>query len=165
MDNPALTTTPPLSPIQLYMTFTIIWLRQQQHDYYAYRTPLPTKASYDYVVVGAGSAGAIVACRLAQNGKDVLLLEAGGAQDAYSHDHPGVYVQTLLLDGPAFWPYYLVPQGRVGKGSPLFQGSLKGRVLGGSSTVNFMMYNRYTILYISFCSGLILNIWTPIILI
>ncbi|CAG2165107.1 unnamed protein product [Oppiella nova] len=106
------------------------------------RTPLPTKASYDYVVVGAGSAGAIVACRLAQKGKDVILLEAGGAQDAYSHDHPGVYAQTVLLDGPAFWPYYLVPHSRVGKGSPLFRASLKGRVLGGSSTVNFLMYNR-----------------------
>ncbi|CAG2165109.1 unnamed protein product [Oppiella nova] len=128
-------------PIQLYMTFTIIWLREQQHNYYAYRTPLPTKASYDYVVVGAGSAGAIVACRLAQKGKDVLLLEAGGAQNSLTDDHPGYYLQNFVLSGPSFWPYSVVPQ-NVGKGSPVFLGSIKGRVLGGSSTKNFMMYNR-----------------------
>ncbi|CAG2177383.1 unnamed protein product, partial [Oppiella nova] len=141
MDNPAPTPIPPVLPIQLYMTFTIIWLRQQQHDYYAYRTPLPTKASYDYVVVGAGSAGAIVACRLAQKGKDVLLLEAGGAQNSLTDDHPGYYLQNFVLSGPSFWPYSVVPQ-NVGKGSPVFLGSIKGRVLGGSSTKNFMMYNR-----------------------
>jgi choline dehydrogenase len=67
------------------------------------------QATYDYIVVGAGSAGSVVASRLSEDPQlRVLLLEAGG-----SCDHAAVHDPTqwpTLLSGPLDWGYVTVPQ-------------------------------------------------------
>ena len=100
----------------------------------------PLDAAYDYVVVGAGSAGCIAAARLAEGGAGrVLLIEAG---DDAEH-HP----ETLSADGfkhtftndALMWHRMSAPQADCG-GRSLYMGS--GRVMGGSGAVNGMVYTR-----------------------
>ncbi|XP_054154844.1 L-sorbose 1-dehydrogenase-like [Oppia nitens] len=122
------------------MVYTIISQRQLRHNQLAYRTPLPPKQSYDYIVVGAGSAGAIVSCRLSEWGWDVLLLEAGGPPDAILDDLPG----SMTISDGSKWHFQFEPQKYIGHSFPNngIQYDIMGRGLGGSSTVNSMSYNR-----------------------
>jgi choline dehydrogenase len=93
--------------------------------------------SYDVVVVGSGSAGAVVTRRLADAGASVALLEAG-AHD----DNPAIHDPTRLTDlwdGPEDWGYRTVPQAAcAGRRLHL----PRGKVLGGSSSLNGMIYIR-----------------------
>ena len=106
----------PISSLQYYTVFSIIWQRQLLHNYWGNRTPLPPKNTYDFIVIGGGSAGSIVACRLAQaRCADVLLLEAGGVQDAIITDHPGMYITNIREDGVKLWNYTNVEQSTAGQ--------------------------------------------------
>lgn len=99
-----------------------------------------SQQSYDFIVVGAGSAGCIVAARLAEAGVGtVLLIEAGDP----ANDHP----ETLSADGfkDAFandalmWHRMSTVQVNCG-GRRLYSGT--GRAMGGSGSVNGMVYTR-----------------------
>jgi choline dehydrogenase len=95
-------------------------------------------SGFDYIIVGAGSAGCVLASRLTEDAScRVLLLEAGGADDSPLIHTPGTY--SLLHDSAFDWAYRTVPQVHLG-GRRIF--SPRGRVLGGSSSINFMMYVR-----------------------
>ncbi|MGX1810072.1 GMC family oxidoreductase [Nocardia sp. NPDC055321] len=98
--------------------------------------------SYDYVVVGAGSAGAVVAARLARGGARVALLEAGRGDDTRLLRVPGMtfLVHTVpRLKARVCWKQYSVPQTHAGgRRIPM----TRGRVLGGSSSVNGMVFVR-----------------------
>lgn len=100
---------------QLLAVSVLSLQRQTGHNHIGNADPvLP---SYDYVVVGSGSAGAVVAHRLAQTGRfHVLLLEAGGPQSAVS-DMPGL--TTSLVGTEMDWQYRTVPQKNIGQA---FQG-------------------------------------------
>src|SRR5882724_493213 len=102
---------PPLY-IQWISVVMIITKRQHIHDMTANRTQF--KHNYDFVVIGAGSAGTVVSCRLSEHwGERVLVLEAGGAQNAIINDLPGMYTNTLSeLDTK--WDYYHEPQYNYG---------------------------------------------------
>lgn len=98
---------------------------------------------YDYIVVGAGSAGAVVASRLTEDPNvSVLLLEAGGSDRTQFCTKPGMIsiVHTVPQVKKRFdWGYYTAPQTHaLGRRIPY----TRGKVLGGSSAINGMLYVR-----------------------
>ncbi len=96
----------------------------------------------EYVVVGAGSAGAIVARRLAESGASVILLEAGKADRTRFVRKPGliaVFHNIPQLKKTLDWGFYTVPQKHaLDRKLP----QTRGKVLGGSSSVNGMLFVR-----------------------
>ncbi|WP_156840569.1 GMC family oxidoreductase [Novosphingobium aquimarinum] len=94
---------------------------------------------FDYIVVGAGSAGCVLANRLSESGKDrVLLVEAGGKDDSWLLRMPLGFM--MAAGNPEFdWKYQSEPDAKLaGRSLPV----PRGRVLGGSSSVNGMIYMR-----------------------
>lgn len=93
---------------------------------------------YDYIIVGAGSAGCVLANRLSEDpGVKVLLLEAGGPDDKQPIHIPVIFSQLFKTD--ADWAYFTEPQAHL-NGRRLYWP--RGKVLGGSSSINAMIYIR-----------------------
>jgi len=96
--------------------------------------------TYDYIVVGAGSSGAVVAARLSENGcHRVLLLEAGTEDSGYFWSRIPVGV-SKMIDLPAVnWCFSSEPD--EGSGGRRIEVP-RGKMLGGSSSINGMVYIR-----------------------
>ncbi|CAB3797709.1 Alcohol dehydrogenase [acceptor] [Paraburkholderia caffeinitolerans] len=95
---------------------------------------------YDYLVIGAGSAGCAVAGRLAEDPTvRVAVIENGGPDDHYLIWTPIGLAKTVVKPGPYNYGYYTEPQPELG-GRTSYQP--RGRVLGGSSSLNGMVYIR-----------------------
>ncbi len=94
--------------------------------------------SYDYVVVGAGSAGCVLANRLTEDGASVLLLEAG-KWDRDPLIHIPVGIGKIFPERLHDWGYFMQPDpGIDGRGIEC----ARGKVVGGSSSINVMVYVR-----------------------
>lgn len=93
---------------------------------------------FDYVVVGAGSAGCVVAARLSEAGHTVALVEAGRRDDTpFIHIPAGV--GHMLYDARYNWMHASEPEESSGNRAIH---SPRGKVLGGSSSINGMLYVR-----------------------
>jgi choline dehydrogenase-like flavoprotein len=94
---------------------------------------------YDYIIIGGGSAGCVLAARLSEDpGVQVALLEAGPRDDSVLIHCPAG-LALLAKSGQANWGLHTVPQAGL-NGRRGYQP--RGKVLGGSSSVNAMIYTR-----------------------
>lgn len=101
------------------------------------RTPIRT-STHDYIVVGAGSAGCALAARLSEDPTvSVLLLEAGPADTKREIHIPAAF--SKLFRSELDWSYDTEPQEQLG-GRTIYWP--RGKVLGGSSSINAMMWVR-----------------------
>jgi choline dehydrogenase len=93
---------------------------------------------FDFIIVGAGSAGSVLANRLSENKNiSVLLLEAGGSDTDVRIKIPAAFSQTF--ESSSDWAYNSIPQANKGNFSIFLP---RGKVLGGSSSINAMIYIR-----------------------
>ena len=97
------------------------------------------KGSFDFIVVGAGSAGCVLANRLTASGRHrVLLIEAGG-EDRNLWIHVPIGYTRLLTDARHNWLYDSEPEPEL-HGRSIIQP--RGKVMGGSSSINGLVYIR-----------------------
>ncbi len=94
-------------------------------------------SDFDYVIVGAGSAGCVLANRLSSAGAEVLLIEAGGGDRSLKMKIPAAFPD--LFKTSSDWDYESGPE-------PGCEGRMlyvpRGRAIGGSSSINAMLYVR-----------------------
>ncbi len=102
-------------------------------------SPPPIEGDYDYIIVGAGSAGCVLANRLsADSGKRVLLLEAGG-NDNWIWFHIPVGYLFAIGNPRSDWMFKTEPEEGLNGRSLNYP---RGKVIGGSSSINAMIYMR-----------------------
>jgi choline dehydrogenase len=95
------------------------------------------RTTFDYVVVGAGAAGCILAARLAESGAEVLLIEAGGTDALPQVSNPSIWFTNV--GSPLDWNFKAAPSAHVGGRSvPIAM----GHVLGGGTSINAMLWVR-----------------------
>ncbi|WP_336971261.1 GMC family oxidoreductase [Sphingobium aromaticiconvertens] len=93
---------------------------------------------FDHVIVGGGTAAGIIAWRLTEAGRSILVLEAGPRDDNFYHRVPAGFIKTLF-DPRVTWQLASEPNPNSDNRPIQYT---QGRVLGGSSSVNGMVYNR-----------------------
>ncbi|MGN6750520.1 MAG: GMC family oxidoreductase [Xanthobacteraceae bacterium] len=100
---------------------------------------IPDKARFDYIIVGAGSAGCVLANRLTESGRHrVLLLEAGG-HDRHIWIHIPLGYGKLFDNAKVNWLYKTEPEPELNNRQVI---QPRGKVLGGSSSINGLLYVR-----------------------
>jgi choline dehydrogenase len=103
------------------------------------RAKLATVDDYDYIIIGAGSAGCVLAERLSAGGPGrVLVLEAGGTDRRFWIKTPIGYGRTFA-DAAVNWKYQCQPSPGLNGRSIYWP---RGRVIGGSSSINALVYCR-----------------------
>ena len=93
---------------------------------------------YDYIIIGAGSAGCVLANRLSEDPSvRVLLLEAGGPDTQRDIHMPIAF--SKLFQTPCDWNLHTEPEPHMSERKLYWP---RGKVLGGSSSINAMIYMR-----------------------
>jgi choline dehydrogenase len=95
------------------------------------------KGSYDYIVVGAGASGSIIAGELSKTGAEVLVVESGGADDSPTISNPSIWFYNV--GGPLDWKVPIAPVPQLN--SRKLNMAL-GHVLGGGSSINALVWSR-----------------------
>jgi GMC oxidoreductase len=95
------------------------------------------EGAYDYIVVGAGASGAIVAGELSKTGAKVLVVESGGADTAPTISNPSIWFYNV--GGPLDWKLPIAPVPQLNNRK--FNMAL-GHVLGGGSSINALVWSR-----------------------
>ncbi|KAL0064294.1 hypothetical protein AAF712_008738 [Marasmius tenuissimus] len=99
---------------------------------------LPSDA-YDFVIVGGGTAGSVLANRLTEDSNTKVLVVEAGINNANVQDLIVPFMGPSALGSAADWNFTMIPQrGLFNRTFPLSQ----GHVLGGSSSINYMTWNR-----------------------
>ena len=96
-------------------------------------------SEFDYIIVGAGSAGCVLANRLSADGKHSVLLLEAGPKDTNLWIHVPLGYGKLFKDKTVNWMYQTEPEPGL-DGRSVFQP--RGKVLGGSSSINGLLYVR-----------------------
>jgi len=98
------------------------------------------KRNYDFVIIGAGAAGNVVASRLTDNPSfSVLVIEAGVTNEGVVPIAVPFLAPTNQPQSAVTWNYTTVPQSSLNGRILTYP---RGRVLGGSSSINFLVYTR-----------------------
>ncbi|MBT4882726.1 MAG: choline dehydrogenase [Glaciecola sp.] len=96
--------------------------------------------NFDYIIIGAGSAGCVLANRLTANPQNsVCVLEAGSDNNSFLVSTPGAFAAFMFLK-KYNWSFNATTKPDIRKGKPMFVP--RGRGLGGSSATNAMLYIR-----------------------
>jgi choline dehydrogenase len=94
---------------------------------------------FDYIIIGAGSAGCVLANRLSSNGRNsILVLEAGGSDRRFWVQTPIGYGKTFY-DKRVNWGYLTEPEAGLNNRSSYWP---RGKIVGGSSSINALVYIR-----------------------
>src|ERR1700722_17536519 len=101
--------------------------------------PASDVTEFDYVIVGAGSAGCVLANRLSADGKTSVLLLEAGPKDSNIWIHVPLGYGKLFKEKTVNWMYQTEPEPELG-GRHVFQP--RGKVVGGSSSINGLLYVR-----------------------
>ncbi|XP_063415907.1 uncharacterized protein LOC134697523 [Mytilus trossulus] len=102
----------------------------------------PLRSSYDYIIVGGGTSGAVLASRLSEGSDSVLLVEAGRSDLENAFVPVPAFSSTIQLT-PDDWNYFSVPQKRTGLGLNDRRGYWpRGKILGGCSSTGYHAHNR-----------------------
>src|SRR6266853_1059536 len=103
------------------------------------RNQAKLKRAYDYIIIGSGASGAVIAGELSKTGAEVLVIEAGGEDAGPTVTNPSIWFHNV--GSPFDWALPIVPTPQLNHRH--FNIAL-GRVLGGGSSVNAMVWTRGT---------------------